>query len=172
MSEVPRSKDDLIKAARKEFFKEMHLLSDDIANMRPEYDNYEGNEVARYFQGKTNSDVTLRSLFDNYPCDPSACLAFMKPRAAAYFLGVYLVMVLEQPEEGADIRFYLLNLLSGQNIDSVSRKNWHSEFLSNISREQKLVVLDFVKYIQFQYPEESLVIDFNLAIDNFSDSDK
>jgi hypothetical protein len=72
-----------------------------IADADPRYADYEGHMVTAFHRGKHWQDISLRHLLDEYPGDPSACLAFMTAEGWRYYLPAYLLMALEWDEAGA-----------------------------------------------------------------------
>jgi hypothetical protein len=54
--------------------------------------------VTDFHRGKDWREITLRHLFDDYPGDQTACLAFMEPEGWRYYLPAYLLIALDWNE--------------------------------------------------------------------------
>jgi hypothetical protein len=74
---------------------------DRIADSGPRYPSYEGRIVTDFHRGKDWREITLRHLFDDYPGDATACLAFMQPEGWRYYLPAYLLIALDWEESDA-----------------------------------------------------------------------
>jgi hypothetical protein len=86
-----RSKAELHETVALAFADREYPGDDRIADSDPRYPTYEGHAISAFHRGKRWWEITLRHLFDDYPGDPTACLAFMRPEGWRYCLPAYLV---------------------------------------------------------------------------------
>jgi hypothetical protein len=91
----------LRRAVEHAFAKREYPGDDRIADSDPRYPAYEGHTVTAFHQGKDWREITLRHLFDDYPGDPTACMAFMQPEGWRYYLPAYLLIALDWEESDA-----------------------------------------------------------------------
>ena len=77
-------------AVQQAFARRKYPGDERIADSDPRYESYEGHAIAAFHQGKDWREITLRHLFDEYPGDPTACLAFMTPEGWRYYLPAYV----------------------------------------------------------------------------------
>jgi hypothetical protein len=91
-----------LRGAVERAFADREYPGDDrIADSDSRYESYEGHAVAAFHRGKDWREITLHHLFDNYPGDPTACLAFMQPEGWRYYLPAYVLMALDWEESDA-----------------------------------------------------------------------
>lgn len=96
-----RSKAELHEAVARAFADREYPGDERIADSDPRYPTYEGHAIAAFHRGKRWQEITLRHLFDDYPGDPTACLAFMQPEGWRYYLPAYVVIALDWQESDA-----------------------------------------------------------------------
>jgi hypothetical protein len=96
-----RSKAELHEAVALAFAGREYPGDDRIADSDPRYPTYEGHAISAFHRGKRWQEITLRHLCDDYPGDPTACLAFMQPEGWRYYLPAYLVIALDWRESDA-----------------------------------------------------------------------
>lgn len=157
----------LLERIKDSFFCEKKFDDFEIVNLKPSYPEYEGNEVGKFFKGKTNIEVKLSDLLDNYPCDHTACIAFMKPEPASYFIGAYMHMGVENEVLGQDIRFSLMNLFSGALFTNAEDFAWFDEVKSKYSESLKSVIRDYIQYLEKNHSDHLFIADFAKAKENF-----
>jgi|GEM_PF-2851532 len=158
-------RNSLIQEINKAFFVDRRFNYSEIAFVKTSLpdDAYEGNQVARYFENKSNSEIEFSSLVLEYPGDFTACISFMKPEAAAYFMGAYLYMGVAEEIDGQDIRFQIMNLLDGSILVNDELKCWFEEMLTFFSKYQLNVLKYFVCYMEQEYEGDLLIINFEHA---------
>lgn len=162
------TKEKILSLIEINFFFEKLFSYNDIANINEKYLDYEGNQVAKFFEGKLNKDLTIERLLDDYPGDPSACLAFMKPEAASYFIGGFMHMSLSSDLYGQDLRFHLMSQLESYGShENYSLTEWFKSFLKFLSVDQRNVIVEYINYVEENFFNEILVVDFDKAKSNF-----
>lgn len=164
------TKTDLLSQINKSFFSDKSFDFEDVAYVRPEYttDAYEGNAVADFFKNKRNHEIKLSDLLDKYPCDHTACFSFMKPEAAAYFIGTYLHIGVEEDLYGQDIRVALAEIFSGVLYETEREMKWFECFISFFNSAQKETIRCFLDYLDHNHRGHVFMVDFNKAKRNFS----
>jgi hypothetical protein len=101
MSESAFCSTDLRAKLERAFAERKRPEDDRIADSDPRYPSYEGHGVTDFHRGKDWREITRRHLFDDYPGDPTACLAFMQPDGWRYYLPAYLLIALDWDESDA-----------------------------------------------------------------------
>jgi hypothetical protein len=108
---------------------------DQIAESDPRYEDYEGHAVTRFHLGKSWKQITLRTLVDDYPCDPSACLAFMTADGWRYYLPAYLLIALDWDQADA-----IGDAVVGNLTHPRARAAAYAQVAANVGREPEEVL--------------------------------
>ena len=113
--------------------------------------DYEGNQMAMFFRGKTWEQITLKSLRDEYNNDGSACLSFMSPEAYRYYLPAYMIIAINEYEDADVIGDSAIHALSFPQ-DNELIKFWIQRN-SNFSDKQEEAI---TKFLQFMHENHEL----------------
>lgn len=103
----------------------------------------EGQRVKSYFSKRLWGSVSLDSLLVEYRGDRSACLSFMTPAGAAYYLPAYLLMAITDPV-AADMIFEGLMYEIMGNFPGQSPVR---QGLATLNDEQKEVLEKCLEYL-------------------------
>ena len=163
--------DGIVHDIRESFFSDEKFSCEDISVHSDRFSDYEGNAVAEFFSGKSNSDISLSRLEAEYAGDNTVCLFFMRPSAAAYFVGGYMHVSLVEGEYGGALRQSLMNLFDfSLHRGGAKSEKWFYDFVSALSSKQKNTVLKYIFYVRDNYKDDLLGTDFERAISIFSAS--
>jgi hypothetical protein len=128
------------------------------AGSPPEYDDLtkspsiEGRGMANFFNSKQWTEVTFESLRDGYPHEEAATMAFMTPKAFAYYLPAFMIMSIDDSRLNLSdvIVWKLLAAEKGLvGLDGVE------EIASYLNDDQKRVVAEFLQYMAVAHREAS-----------------
>ena len=156
-------KDHVLVKIRESFYYEKRFEDVDIVSMNELYKDYEGNEVAYFFKNKSNSEIKLHDLLEGYKSDHTACINFMKPSAASYFIGAYMHLGVENNQLGNGLRANLMYLFSGALLNSDEDERWFNEITNSYSVLQRSVIRDFIDYVEENDGKSLSSVDFLAA---------
>ena len=114
-----------------------------------------------FFEGKVNGELELYDLIDNYRHDYKVCLLFMRAKAAAYYLGSYLIWSLDDDIYGPEITGILLDRFDSDKADKPDLHQWSIEIVENLSPEQKRAVHNYCRFFQTEYADHYPFNDFD-----------
>jgi hypothetical protein len=121
----------------------------------------EAQQVQDFFAGKTWRKVTLEALQKEYVGDGSACLWFMAPLVAAYYLPAYLMITAvayaEADAISAEFVIKLRRVAEGEDSD-------FAKALKLLSDEQNFAVSLVLKQVATQYEATGPIKDASLAL--------
>lgn len=142
----------------KEAFNNIPYPGDDNIVYENQYDeNYEGNQMAKFFRGKRWQQITLKSLQNEYRCDGSSCLCFMSPQSFKYYLPAYMIIAVEKYEEADAIGDSAIYALSPpQDNDLI--ESW-TQNISGFSEKQREAIVEFLQFMHENYKidDDSLI---------------
>ena len=134
---------------------------EDIVDINHTYEEYEGNAVGLFFEGKVNGELGLYDLIDNYQHDYKACLAFMKPEADAYFLGSYLIWSLDDDIYGPEITDILLDRFDCSEDAQPVTYNKIIKVVKCLNSAQRSTVHDYFRFFQTKHADHYPFNDFD-----------
>lgn len=143
------NKNNLLQLVKDAFSETPYLAIKNIAYKNQYDENYEGNQMANFFRGKTWQQITLKSLQDEYNGDGSACLCFMSSEAFRYYLPAYMIIAINEYLEADVIRDSAIYALSPP-ADNDLIESWN-EKISNFSDKQKEAIIKFLQFIHENY---------------------
>lgn len=121
----------------------------------------EAQQVQDFFAGKTWRKVTLEALQKEYVGDGSACLWFMVPLVAAYYLPAYLkITALEYAEADAISAEFVIKLrrvAEGEDND-------FAKALKSLNDEQNCAIALVLKQVATQYEAAGPIKDASVAL--------
>lgn len=137
------------------FAKRPYPGDDSIADADRRYPDYEGHRVSAFFRGKTWREVSLRSLLDGYPGDPTACLRFMLDEGFRYYLPAFLLMALDpQAAEITEPLCFALTdpgLQAGKESQAGEDARRFRARMAALSAEERAAVAGVLRYIADRY---------------------
>lgn len=122
----------------------------------------------KFFFGKKNTDVTLKKLENEYGTDISACLFFMKPEAALYYLSSFMVISIESYYQADVLPYTVMHFISGGLIRDKASKKWFDSVFSLMNKDQKNALVQFVNFMRHNYSDDMPYYDFDSVIEKNS----
>ena len=121
----------------------------------------EAQQIMGFFAGKKWSDITLKTLQNDYVGDGSACLWFMTPEAAAYYLPAYLKM--------AVLDYYAADAISSEFMIKLHRvaegdENNLAEGLATLNTKQNEAIARVLEVVASDYESTGVVQDATRAL--------
>lgn len=116
--------------------------------------------VDDFFRGRKRFDRTLKEMRENYACDESACLAFMEPRAFAFFLPLFMKIATHEYDQADNIPDSLVYKL--HRMATGDANDWLEEILKAYSKDQRDSIIDFLdemSRIEWRYQDPDLAAD-------------
>ncbi|MDR5884069.1 DUF6714 family protein [Caballeronia sp. LZ032] len=120
----------------------------------------ESRAVDDFFRGRKRFATSLKELREDYECDESACLNFMEAEAFAFFLPLFMKLVIcdyRESENIPDSLVYKLHRVASDGAD-----DWLNAILKTYSTSQRDVVvrfLDEMSQIEWQYQNPNLAAE-------------
>ena len=146
---------DLIAAIEEQFRDAPRPANDAIAMYYTEIESEE-KYVREYFSDKTWQEISVASLWDEYPGPPDACLYFMSSAGYRYFLPSFMIISLRDYDEadtlpGATV--FLLSPSIGGDIDGWTESN------RGFTEAQRAVIIQFLEFMEATHDECGLYPD-------------
>ncbi|CAB3772781.1 hypothetical protein B7G54_37460 [Burkholderia puraquae] len=116
--------------------------------------------VDDFFRGKKRFEVTLKELREDYECDESACLTFMKPKAFAFFLPLFMKIATLEYDEADNIPDSLVYKLHRMATGGAS--DWLDEISKTYTKNQRDSIIDFLdemSRIEWRHQDPDLAAD-------------
>lgn len=121
----------------------------------------EALQIQDFFAGKRWQEITLDALQKEYVGDGSACLWFMTPLVAAYYLPAYLKIAAltyaEADAISAELVIKLRRVAEGDESD-------FAEALKLLNDEQNLTIAHVLEWIATQYEVGGPIKDASMAL--------
>ncbi|VWD38872.1 DUF6714 family protein [Burkholderia lata] len=116
--------------------------------------------VDDFFRGKKRFDITLKELREDYECDESACLTFMKPKAFAFFLPLFMKIATREYDEADNIPDSLVYKL--HRMATGGANDWLDEISKTYSKNQRDSIINFLdemSRIEWRHQDPDLAAD-------------
>ena len=143
-----------------------------LDNIPYTYENYEGISVKKFFSGKKNTDVTLESLKAEYEAPIPACLFFMTPEAASYYLASLVVICIDDYYGADALVDSVMYLLSGDVVADGKGAIWADAVFALMNEKQIDALVQFLNYMKFAHPLDFHDYDFDRVIAKISERKK
>lgn len=145
---IKLNKQGSIRIEVEEAFKKKAPPSADqiVASLYPE-----PMQIRDYFAGRAWWELSLKGFEEDYIGDPSACLTFMTPVGIGYYLPAYLLLAVEQYEEGDVLTQSLAYRLSLY----ISKDETYG--LSSLSIEKQTAIASVLQFLWEEYEDEGAV---------------
>ena len=108
--------------------------------------------ISEFFRGKHWSEITLRSLEEEYNGDGSACLSLMAPEAVRYYMPSYMIITLCDYDIADVVADSAINALALPE-DSDLKEWWH-ERMSGFTLDQERVIVAFLRYMYTHHKDD------------------
>ncbi len=145
---------DCQKLIRAAFANRPYPGDDKIGIRDDRYPDYEGHRVANYFRGKDWSQITLKTLYQEYQGDAGASHNFMVPEGFCYYLPSFLLMALEP--EGEDIAFPLAHHLIAPDAHETEALARFRARVERLSADERAAVTCTLRCLADRYGREGL----------------
>jgi len=143
--------------------------SDRVAVTRADDPSYEGNAVARWFDGRPWTSVDYDRIVADYPGPPSACLSFMTVAGFCYYLPSFLVSALEpRGRFWADVAETVSFALTRPGDEAPSLRTRFDAIVAALAPEERTAVAGALRALAAEYARAGFPINLaERALDGF-----